>query len=255
MIDFLRLGGRHRGQMAVLLAFAFPGLLAMTGVTVDLGFAYVHRRELQNAVDAAAQAGATKLAQHYESLNSATGLTPPANQTDADIKTGVLCGLAGALPGFTDVSAGCTATALPTGASAVPMPDGPDGTNYAWYVTGETPTGCVTSACTPTLGAAVGSGAIDPAAAGVKVMVRYSYPTFFAKIVGVETINVQASARAMLRPTSAISLFASNGPFIVCGGDGSVSPTFGAMDLTTDTAKVQLLDTSTTPPHAKSQYL
>src|SRR5215210_4517790 len=144
MIAFLRLGGRHRGQMALLLAFAFPSLLAMTGVAVDLGFAYVHRRELQNAVDAAAHAGTTKLAQHYESLNSATGLTPPANQTDADIKTGVLCALAGSLPGFTDVSAGCTATALPANASAVPTPDGPDGVNYAWYVTGELPANCVT---------------------------------------------------------------------------------------------------------------
>jgi hypothetical protein len=110
---------------------------------------------------------------------------------------------------------------------------------------------------------------MTPAPVGVRVLLRYSYPTFFTKIIGIDTINVQASARSLLRPTSDVSRLASNGPFIVCGGDGT--GTYGAEDLGilgppgpdngTYTAtsghyqqKAQLLVTGSNPPVVKSQY-
>jgi Flp pilus assembly protein TadG len=278
MINLWRSNQRQRGQIAIMMAAGFAGLLGMTGIAVDLGFAYVHRREVQNAADAAALAGVTRLGQHYEYMAAqnvqTTGLTPPTDQDDAAIKTSVLCALAGALPPFTPLNAPtntCTASALPENASVVVPAAGDgnnyaDGINYAWYVPSETSTGCnpVQPPCA-VLGPAVGSGAtlttMTPAPVGVRVLLKYSYPTFFTKIIGVSTINVQASARAMLRPTSDTKLLASNGPFIVCGGNGS--GTYGAEDLgqtpgpSPDShyaSKVQLLVPNSNPPIVNSQY-
>ena len=50
-----------RGQTIVLFAVLLPILVGMTGLVVDAGVAYVHKARLQNAVDAAAAAGALDL--------------------------------------------------------------------------------------------------------------------------------------------------------------------------------------------------
>ncbi len=52
---------RKRGAIIILAAFLFTIILAMTGVAVDLGTAYVDISKLQAAADAAAYAGATLL--------------------------------------------------------------------------------------------------------------------------------------------------------------------------------------------------
>lgn len=52
---------RQRGQSLVLVAFGFIGLLAMTGLAVDVGLVYARRAQLSNAVDAAALAGVVEL--------------------------------------------------------------------------------------------------------------------------------------------------------------------------------------------------
>ncbi|MGC9333984.1 MAG: pilus assembly protein TadG-related protein [Anaerolineae bacterium] len=53
----------ERGQSAVIIAFVVIVLLALVALVVDIGNAYAHRRIVQNACDAAALAGARKLAE------------------------------------------------------------------------------------------------------------------------------------------------------------------------------------------------
>jgi hypothetical protein len=50
----------ERGQVAVLFALLVPMLLAMSTIVLDVGNMYVHKKNLQTLVDAAAFAGATK---------------------------------------------------------------------------------------------------------------------------------------------------------------------------------------------------
>ena len=48
----------QRGALLVLFALLLPVFFACAGVAVDLGSMYAHKSNLQNAVDAAALAGA-----------------------------------------------------------------------------------------------------------------------------------------------------------------------------------------------------
>lgn len=48
----------QRGALLVLTALLLPVFFACAGVAVDLGSMYAHKSNLQNAVDAAAPAGA-----------------------------------------------------------------------------------------------------------------------------------------------------------------------------------------------------
>ncbi len=77
----------HRGQSIVIIAFALVALVALLALVVDAGNAYVQRRQIQNAMDAGAQAGALALAQGKTSgeinaaINryvSANGINPAA---------------------------------------------------------------------------------------------------------------------------------------------------------------------------------
>lgn len=61
--------GKESGQSIVIIAFAIMMLLALVAIVVDVGNAYAHRRIVQNAVDAAALAGARKLADRMVATN------------------------------------------------------------------------------------------------------------------------------------------------------------------------------------------
>lgn len=58
-----RLGAGERGQTLVLFVFALAALMGFVALTVDVGLAYVARRDMQNAADAASLAGADLLAE------------------------------------------------------------------------------------------------------------------------------------------------------------------------------------------------
>ena len=51
----------ERGQVLIMMAMGMMVLLGIVALTIDVGFTYEHRRSLQNAVDAAALAGAAEL--------------------------------------------------------------------------------------------------------------------------------------------------------------------------------------------------
>jgi Flp pilus assembly protein TadG len=57
-----RLGGHENGQSMVIIAVAMIGMIAMAALVMDGGYAYLQRRRVQNAADAAAVAGARALA-------------------------------------------------------------------------------------------------------------------------------------------------------------------------------------------------
>src|SRR3954463_9245040 len=57
---------RERGQVAIIMALSFVALMGMVGTGIDLGLGYAHRREVQNAADSAAVAGALALGRHYQ---------------------------------------------------------------------------------------------------------------------------------------------------------------------------------------------
>lgn len=61
---------RDRGQALVLLAVSLVALIGMIGLVIDGGFAYVHRRQMQNAADAGAHDGTAILAAQYNTVCS-----------------------------------------------------------------------------------------------------------------------------------------------------------------------------------------
>ena len=54
----------ERGQTIVVLALAMVPILAMAGLVVDGGWAFAQQRRTQNAMDAAANAGAIVVLQN-----------------------------------------------------------------------------------------------------------------------------------------------------------------------------------------------
>ena len=80
----------ERGQAIVLIAFAIAGLVAMTGLAIDGGFAFSDRRHAQNAADAAALSGAlgkiNALDDLSRVLNSEPGHTHFAGYTATELQ-------------------------------------------------------------------------------------------------------------------------------------------------------------------------
>ena len=65
-LDYLK-KKQQKGQIIVFTAVLLPFIIAMCGLTVDLGNLYIHKSKLQNAADAAAIAGAYAYADNGES--------------------------------------------------------------------------------------------------------------------------------------------------------------------------------------------
>jgi Putative Flp pilus-assembly TadE/G-like len=56
---------RERGQVLVIVAGGFLGLVAIVGLVLDGGVAFLNRRDGQNVADLSAMAGARMIAKHY----------------------------------------------------------------------------------------------------------------------------------------------------------------------------------------------
>lgn len=81
---------QERGQTMVILALAMTVLMLMAGLAVDVGMAYNERRDLQNAADAAALAGAQQLCQGWDdataiSMAETMGTANGAEQVEATV--------------------------------------------------------------------------------------------------------------------------------------------------------------------------
>lgn len=90
---------RQSGQSLVLIALLLPALLAVLALAIDGGYAYAQRRQMQNAADAAAVAGARAYAlqndvnaavSHFTSTNNASSFSwSQSSETRTDSLTGL----------------------------------------------------------------------------------------------------------------------------------------------------------------------
>jgi Putative Flp pilus-assembly TadE/G-like len=162
-------GSRGRGQVLAVVALGMVVLVSMVGLVIDGGFAWVHRREVQNAADLASIAGARIVA-----LYTAASPVPPGG--DGEVRAAVEGALAD------------------NGGPAVRCSGGVTHDCYA---------AVYANASGGQLGTPVGSGAIPGSARGVRVMVTRSFPTTFIRIAGFASVDAAApaTARAGFAPT------------------------------------------------------
>jgi hypothetical protein len=153
----------QRGQTVVIVAIAIVVLLAFAGLAIDGGTAYLNRRRMQNAADAAALAGARELA-------AALCAGTTANATDAAVDAAVA-----------DYA---LRNGVDTAEDAV-----------AHYVRFE---GEAVVEFSPPV--AVGSGAVPNGASGVIVTTTITRPTYFLGLIGQPVGPAQASATAISGP-------------------------------------------------------
>ena len=156
----------EHGQILVVFAIGMVVLILLTGLVIDGGNAFLHRRDSQNSSDIAAMAGTKRLADYYVKGQAFTG----ANNAWTAIDTRM-------------TQNGCTAA-----------------TNCTWtarYV------GARTGATFADLGP-VGAGdtappgaVSGPKALGVKVDVTQTPATFLLGIIGQGSWNVQTTATAL----------------------------------------------------------
>lgn len=160
--------GKRRGSTLTILAFSMLALTAMLGVAIDLVAFYTVRSEAQRAADAAALAGAT-----------------------AFVTSGCVGGASGNA---------CTSTAIKAQAAAQAAAIGNSN-----LVGGQNPAiaGSVAGACPPT---STNDVCFTADAAGtnprISVLVQRTgthgnaMPTFFAKVLGIQTVDISALATA-----------------------------------------------------------
>lgn len=172
------------GQALVLMVGALVVVLAAVALIVDGGNAFAQQRIVQNGSDAAAEAGAIVMAQEF------AGVTPPALGWDATVAAAVqanaaansvtvdgayytdICGI----PLQADGNAALNADHTENLAAAAPVGQGqPASTN-------------TTPDCP--------SYSVGPPA-GVLVLGHKTVPTYFAGIVGIDSIPVNTRATAV----------------------------------------------------------
>lgn len=157
----------HRGQTIVLFALGSLMLMAMLGLAIDAGYDYAQRRLMQNAADAAAQAGAKAL--HLQ-------------KTPAEIQAAALA--AAKSNGFDDTN--------PKNVFAC----------YFIYKTFQTTPTTSYTECEDT---AVGSSAFTTAA-GVQVRMKETHGTFVMRAVGLPDSGTAAISTAQVQILATVDM-------------------------------------------------
>jgi Flp pilus assembly protein TadG len=146
----------ERGQSMVVIALALTSMIAMAGLVLDGGNAYLQRREAQNAADSAALAGAWQMSQ------------------------------IGATNGQVAVSVNDYVARNGASASSVV------------YVQSN-------GAAMNAVSSYTASSAPPAGAVGVSVAAGKSVPTFFMRVLSINTVSAVADAAAMTGPVSAVN--------------------------------------------------
>jgi len=154
---------RDRGVTMIFVAICLVGLMALTGLVIDGGNAFAQRRQMQNAADAAALAGANALQRARQGAPGATPDQVLRDARDAAVDNGAdpaafRCSLVRTSAGGTEVG-------------TAPCPASP-------------------------------SPALPDDAAGVRVQVQSDHVTAFMRVVGHDQFTAAASAAALLRRAS-----------------------------------------------------
>lgn len=199
---------RVRGQVLVIFAFGFIGIIAGTALVIDGGNAMLQQRATQNGADAAAHAGTVVVAQRLMQGSPATGATGTCPTTPADPWDLEACrAVYGSAVGndVTIASAlyvdykGDPLTAV--GAGAMPIDD----------------------PSTPTP---------EPTAQGVRVFASRQFGTYFARAIGVSSLAATTQATAVTGTVTTLEgsgLFPITVPFVVstCDNSGKLQPGSG----------------------------
>lgn len=155
-------GRRDTGQILVIFALGLIVMIAGVALVLEGGNAYQHQRSVQNAADAAADAGAAVIAQ------SLAGVA----KTDADVAAAV-----SSSAGFNAV----TAAAYYTDVTGKPIDA----------------TGTVVAAAFAVAVGAVPGGALPPNAQGVHVGGDRTFPTTIGHAIGINSFKASAEATAV----------------------------------------------------------
>lgn len=161
------------GQVIALVAIALVAMIALVGLVIDGANAFAQQREAQNAADAAANAGALRLAQNLPFTQA--GKTPPNG--DAEV--------------FTAVSTSAEVNGVDPG----------DYVGYYTSISGDLLTNAGVVTTDTAQAAIVGDGdsllAIPSGAAGVRVGATEVSQAFFTSVVGISIWNASAEATAV----------------------------------------------------------
>ena len=168
----------ERGQIVVIVALVMTILVAMVGVVIDGGMAWTNRRQVQNAADSAALAGARVLGLDVRWRASGAPNPPGAPFADADAQ---MCEAINAALGY-NTNPG---QAIPRIGYA--MSDSPDAvyTDNDGNILGQ-----------------VGNG-IPLAAQGVRVNATGQSSTILMSVIGMDTIDLGAGSHGSGRTSRA----------------------------------------------------
>ena len=162
---FRRMYCEQEGQVLYLVAALLVALLGMAALSIDIGFALHSQRELQACADAAASAGGSAM-QNGNSVN-------PTNVADEYSGDSAAGGVYNIHPDL-NITSVTVNYACVTGSTATNLHMPP----CATYTTLSSQAGC-TSGCN-----------------AIQVIEKAAVPTFFAKLFGVTTVNISATASA-----------------------------------------------------------
>ena len=151
----------ERGVTLIFVAVCMVGLLALVGLVIDGGNAYAQRRQMQNAADSAALAGANALQRYRQGVSGAT-----ADKVLVDARSA-----AGGNGARMDGTFTCSLVRLSAAGAEI----------------GTTP--CPAAA----------AGSIPADAYGVRVGTGSDHQTSFMKVVGVDAFSARGAAAALLR--------------------------------------------------------
>ncbi len=164
---------RQSGQVAVLFAIAAIGVVAIVGLALDAGQAFVAQRALQGGADTVAQSGAAMLLEDYTSCVS-TPTTGDSPYTPAEIYSDLVPLLA------KDAAAQGKATEPPQLQFV----------NYQGHSLGLVDAGYLNPFCTS------GVGWTGPA--GIEVVTKNTHHTTLLGVVGIHTASESATATALV---------------------------------------------------------
>jgi hypothetical protein len=186
----------QQGQSIVLVAAVMMGLLALAGLAIDGGNAFLQRRRLQNAADASALSGTRVLAHLISTCEDGdSGDDAQVVQTVNEFS---------ASNGF---------------------PASGDTTINAWYVNAD-----------GERRGQVGAGAIPESATGVEVQIKATISSYFLQVVGIRTSTLGAEATAMTGkvtqlaggilpiavPVEVVEALGPDEPFVVLDSDDGI---------------------------------
>lgn len=194
----LRLSGDDSGQAVVLFAIVLPVLVAFAAMAIDVGILRYQKEQLQSAAEAAAMAGAMQ-------ISSCNGTADCSAMTTAALHA-VMAN------GYSNITLNTQCGSTTGDGLLLTLNNGP---------------------------CALGSTANDPnydSTNYVEAVISKNEPTYFARIIGINSVKVGARAEASIGNSSFCMYFSTKdtsafGPTaVLINGNGSITASCGLVD-------------------------